>query len=309
MAEKKKIVLLQGGLGAERDVSLATGGAFEAALKELGHDYQVIDAREDLPLRLANAKADVALIALHGKYAEDGIVQSLCEYLKLPYSGSGVLASALCMDKVMSKQIYQQQGIPTAPFEIVDLHESKPREITSGLRFPVVVKPSREGSSVGISIVPTPADLTAAIETAAKYDHFILIEEFVDGHEVSVPVLKGKALIPIEIVPKQGFYDYKNKYTKGSTDYFLPPRFPKEAIAELQAISERVFSVCRLRAYARIDFRVDRSFKPYVMEVNTLPGCTQTSLLPKAAAHEGISFAQVIQTLIDCASLDYRGLK
>jgi len=309
MADKKKVVLIQGGLGAERDVSLATGGAFESALKELGHDYVVIDAREDLPVRLANTQADVALIALHGKYAEDGIVQSLCEYLKIPYSGSGVLASALCMDKVMSKQIFVQHGIPTARFEIVDLNETTIANVKCGLKFPVVVKPSREGSSVGISIVPTPNELRKGLEEAAKYDHYILIEEFIDGHEVSVPILKGKALTPIEIVPKQGFYDYKNKYTKGNTDYYLPPRFPEESVAKLKAITEKVFTACRLRAYARIDYRVDRALNPYVMEVNTLPGCTQTSLLPKAAAHEGISFAQVIQTLIDCASLDYRGLK
>lgn len=313
MAEKKKIVLIQGGMSAERDVSLSTGGAFESALKELGHDYTVIDAREDLPMQLSkckdNGKADIALIALHGKYAEDGIVQSLCEYLKIPYSGSGVLASALGMDKVMCKQIFVQHGIPTARFEIVDLNEMKIDDVKCQLKFPVVVKPSREGSSVGISIVPTASDLKKGLEEAAKYDYYILIEEFIDGHEVSVPILKGKSLTPIEIVPKQGFYDYKNKYTKGNTDYYLPPRFPDEAIAKLKTITEKVFMACRLRAYARIDYRVDRALNPYVMEVNTLPGCTQTSLLPKAAAHEGISFAQVIQTLIDTASLDYRGLK
>lgn len=309
MADKKKIVLIQGGLGAERDVSLATGGAFEAALKELGHDYSVIDAREDLPVRLANSKADVALIALHGKYAEDGTVQGICEYLKIPYSGSGVLASALCIDKIMSKQTFVQHGIPTARFETVDLNETKIADVKCRLNFPVVVKPSREGSSVGISIVPTPGDLKKALEEAAKYGYYILIEEFIDGHEVSVPILKGKALSPIEIVPKHGFYDYKNKYTKGNTDYYLPPRFPEDKVALLKSITEKVFTACRLRAYARIDYRVDRNFNPYVMEVNTLPGCTQTSLLPKAAAHEGMSFAQVIQSLIDCASLDYNGLR
>lgn len=304
-----KIALIQGGMGAERKVSLSTGKAFEAALQELGHQYEIIDAREDLPAQLVNAKADVALIALHGKYAEDGIVQSLCEYLRLPYTGSGVLASALCMDKVMSKQMYVQCGIPTAPFEIVDLHVTKAENVRSDLGFPLVVKPSREGSSVGISIVRSEMDFLPALHLAGQYDHFLLLEKFIAGMEASVPLLKGRALSPIEIVPKQGFYDYANKYTKGTTDYFMPPRIPNERVELLKSISETVFETFRLRAYSRIDFRIDENFNPFVMEVNTLPGCTPTSLLPKAAAHEGIGFSQVIQTLIDCAGLDYQGLK
>jgi D-alanine-D-alanine ligase len=306
---KKRIALIQGGMGAERNVSLATGGAFEAALKELGYPYEIIDAQEDLPVRLANAKADVALIALHGKYAEDGIVQSICEYLRLPYSGSGVLSSALCMDKVLSKQMYVQCGIPTAPFETVDLHFTKATDVRTKLGYPLVVKPSREGSSVGITIVNEEKDFLPAIQLAAQYDHYLLIEKFIAGMEASVPVLKGRALSPIEIVPKSGFYDYKNKYTKGSTDYYMPPRMPADKIELLKSISEKVFETFRLKAYSRIDFRVDEQHNPFVMEVNTLPGCTPTSLLPKAAAHEGISFSQVIQTLIECASLDYKGLK
>jgi D-alanine-D-alanine ligase len=309
MSGKKRIALIQGGMGAERNVSLATGGAFEAALKELGYPYEIIDAQEDLPVRLANAKADVALIALHGKYAEDGIVQSICEYLRLPYSGSGVLSSALCMDKVLSKQMYVQCGIPTAPFETVDLHVTKVTDVRTRLGFPLVVKPSREGSSVGITIVNEEKEFLAAIQLAAQYDHYLLIEKFIAGMEASVPVLKGRALSPIEIVPKSGFYDYKNKYTKGSTDYYMPPRMPADRIELLKSISEKVFETFRLKAYSRIDFRVDENHNPFVMEVNTLPGCTPTSLLPKAAAHEGISFSQVIQTLIECASLDYKGLK
>ena len=309
MSRKMKIALIQGGMGAERNVSLSTGKAFEAALQELGHQYQIIDAQEDLPVQLVNAKADVALIALHGKYAEDGIVQSLCEYLKLPYTGSGVLSSALCMDKVMSKQMYVQCGIPTAPFEIVDLHVTKAQNVRSKLGFPLVVKPSREGSSVGITIVNSETDFLPAIQAAGQYDHYLLLEKFIAGVEASVPLLKGRALCPIEIVPKQGFYDYANKYTIGTTDYFMPPRIPNERVELLKSISETVFETFRLRAYARIDFRIDEHFNPFVMEVNTLPGCTPTSLLPKAAAHEGIGFSQVIQTLIDCAGLDYQGLQ
>jgi len=240
MTTKKKIVLIQGGLGAERNVSLSTGAAFEAALKELGHEYEMIDAQEDLPARLANVKADVALIALHGKYAEDGIVQGICEYLKLPYTGSGVLASAVCMDKVLSKQMYVQYGIPTAPFEVLDLHHIKIEDVSTQIGFPLVVKPSREGSSVGISIVKEPTEFLAALKLAAQYDHHILIEKFIPGLELSVPILKGKALTPIEIEPKLGFYDYNSKYTKGQTDYYMPPRMPDEKIELLK--SRKIFT-------------------------------------------------------------------
>lgn len=308
---KKKVVLLQGGIGAERDVSLSTGKGFEAALKELGYTYQVIDCREDFLEKITEAKnkfkADVALLALHGKYAEDGIVQSICEYIKLPYSGSGVMASALCMDKIYTKQILINHDVPTPDYQTVtkDTLDSFKLE----LDLPVVVKPSREGSSVGVSVVKEKSQLRPALDYAAKYDKYILIEKFIAGMELTIPVFDEKVLTPIEIVPKVDFYDYKNKYTSGRTDYYLPARLDKKALDKAKDYALKAFHLCRLKTYGRIDFRVDQNGNSYIMELNTLPGCTPTSLLPKSAQDCGISFNEMIEILVEKASLDYEGVK
>lgn len=308
---KKRVVLLKGGLGAERDVSLVTAIGFEKALNELGYPYEVIDCREDLLEKLTKAKnnfkAEVALIALHGKYAEDGIVQSICEYIKLPYSGSGVMASALCMDKIFSKQVLINHDVPTPDYQTLEAKDCKKFKLE--IELPVVVKPSREGSSVGISIVKELKDLASALELASQYDNYLLVEKFIAGMELTVPILDGKILTPIEIVPKVDFYDYKNKYTAGRTDYYLPARLDEKSLNKAKDYALKAFQVCRLRCYGRIDFRVDTRGNPYIMEINTLPGCTPTSLLPKSAHDCGISFNQLIEILIERADLDYMGVK
>lgn len=311
MTTKKRVVLLQGGLGAERDVSLVTGQGFQKSLQELGYPFQVVDCREDLLERISLAKhvfkADVALIALHGKYAEDGIVQSICEYMRLPYTGSGVMASALCMDKVFTKEILVNHGIPTPDYQVVQKKDLNSFELQVDL--PVVVKPSREGSSVGVSIVKEKKKLKAAMELASQYDSYILIEKYIAGMELTVPILDNRVLTPIEIVPKVDFYDYKNKYTAGCTDYYLPARLRPEDLEVAKGYALKAFHVCRLRCYGRVDFRVDESGKPYIMEINTLPGCTPTSLFPKAAKDCGVSFNQLIEILIQGADLDYAGVR
>ncbi len=307
---KKKVVLIQGGLGAEREVSLSTGKGFAQALVELGYPHTTIDCKEDFLDQISAAKkqgAEVALLALHGKYAEDGIVQGICEYIKLPYSGSGVFASALCMDKIATKEVLINHGIPTAKYEVVkkiDLAKFKKK-----IAVPLVVKPSREGSSVGVTIVKNDKEMKAALEHAAQYDTNILIEEFIDGMECTVPVLDERVLTPIEIVPKVDFYDYKNKYTAGNTEYIMPPRLDGRVIKQIQDYSLKAFHACRLRNYGRIDFRVDKANRPYVLEINTLPGCTPTSLLPKAARHENINFNKLVEILVERATLDYVGVK
>lgn len=306
--KKKKIALLQGGLSSEREVSLNTGKAFAGALDELSYDYRVIDVQEDLTDVLMKEKPDVALLALHGKYAEDGIVQGICEFLKIPYSGTGVLGSALCMDKVLSKQILGFNSIPTAEFEAVDSRKINFHTYQSKLKTPFVVKPSRDGSSMGISICRDPKDLPAALELASGFDYEILLESFLEGPEVTVPILDDKALTPIEIVPHQGFYDYKNKYTAGNTEYILPPRITPEQVNEVQTLALKAHQVLRARVYSRVDFRFHQG-KAHVLEVNTLPGCTPTSLLPKSAKQDGISFAKVIEILVEKAGLDYAGVR
>lgn len=305
----KKIALISGGMGAEREVSLATGKAFAKALDELKLNYVSIVAGPDLTEQLTSAKPDVALLALHGKYAEDGTVQGICEYLKIPYSGSGVMSSAVCMNKYYCKQILQFHDLPTPKFQIfyskVDQVDNFPLKIS----FPLVTKPSREGSTVGISIVKAEADFAAAVKLAAQYDNEILIEEYIPGTELSCAVFGGKALTPIEIVPKSGYYDYKNKYTAGQTEYILPPRLDANVIENVKKLAFRAHQALQCRMYSRVDFRLNPAGDPYILEINTLPGCTPTSLLPKAAAHEGISFTRLIQTLVEKASLDYEGVR
>lgn len=309
-ANKKKVVLLQGGLSSEREVSLSTGKGFAQALVELGYPFDVIDCKEDLLVQITAAKrngAEVALLALHGKYAEEGIAQSICEYVKLPYSGSGILGSALCMDKVFTKEVLANHKIPIAHHQLANKQELNKFHLE--LPLPVVVKPSRDGSSVGITIVNEQSQLKDALEEAAKYDQYILVEEFIPGVELTVPILDEKVLTPIEIVPKTDFYDYKNKYTAGRTDYIMPARLAESVLKRTCEIALQAFHACRLRCYARVDFRVTSDGRPYVLEINTLPGCTPTSLLPKSAAHSGISFNQLVEILVERATLDYAGVK
>lgn len=305
----KNVALVVGGMGSERDVSLSTGKGFEQALIELGVNYQVIDAQQDFPLQLMQSGCDCVLLALHGKYAEDGVVQGVCEYLKIPYSGSGVLTSALCMNKLVTKQLFAQNGIPTPEFQLVDLKLEKLENAEIFIQAPCVVKPSREGSSVGVTICQSNLEVRAAIEEAAKYDHLVIIERFIKGVELTVPILEGKTLTPIEIEPKTRFYDYKNKYTEGATEYYLPARVDEHVIENLKITTEKIYHIFNINTYARVDYMLDENGKEYCIEINTLPGCTPTSLVPKAAKYDGISFNDFILKLINGARLDYEGLK
>ncbi len=308
MSKHPKVALLSGGMSAEREVSLATGRAFAEALRQLKYDFVEIDAQEDLAARLLAEKPGVVLLALHGKYAEDGTVQGLCEYLKIPYTGTGVLGSALCMDKVLSKQLAKANGIPTADFEFLQADHKDFKNYQTALAYPVVVKPSREGSSVGVSICHSPDELPRALALAAASDKEILIEVYLEGPEITVPILANKALTPIEIRPKKGFYDYKNKYTSGCTEYLLPPQISLSQIEHLQQLALKTHNLLRARVYSRVDFRLHKG-NPFLLEVNTLPGCTPTSLLPKSAAFDGIEFKEVVRTLVERATLDYEGVR
>ena len=308
MKNMKKIALIQGGLGAERDVSYVTGQSFAGALKELGYPFEVVEADEKLPVTLAQSGADVALLAVHGKYAEDGIVQALCEYLKIPYTGAGVLSSALCMDKAFSKQVFQYHQIPTPTFVVWGEEDQELKRLP--FAFPWVIKPSREGSSLGIHIVENQEDFSSKFREALQYDRFVLVESLIKGMEVTVPVWLGRPLTAIEIAPKTDFFNYENKYTKGCTDYHVPARLDVETLDLCRELAVKACESCRVRTYGRVDFMVsEEGSQPYVLEINTLPGFTPTSLLPMSAQHEGVSFVELVRELIEHASLDYAGVK
>lgn len=307
------IALIQGGLSSEREVSLKTGAAFERSLKNLNLEYVVLDAGADFPTQISKIKnIKCALLALHGKYGEDGTIQGILEYLKIPYTGSGVMASALAMNKLATKQILTHWGVPNAEFGVLNFKTSSEADIKLEIQkiikkvgIPLVVKPMQEGSAVGVTIVHEEKQVQEAIQAAVKYDRQILIEKYIPGMEITVPIWFGKALPIIEIKPKSEFYDYKRKYTAGQTEYVLPAPLKPEVQKKCEQYAIETFLATGCRHYARVDIRVTPEGNPFVLEINTLPGCTETSLFPKSAAKVGISFDEMIKTLIDNATLDY----
>jgi len=299
--KEKKIAVLLGGMSSERDVSLRTGRAVLNALLELGYRAEAIDAGRDLAERLRESGAEVAFIALHGRYGEDGTVQGLLELLGIPYTGSGVLASSVAMDKVVTKQLLLQHGVATPAFAV--LHEGDdPAAVELPAAFPLVVKPAREGSTIGVTIANDRAAFDQGIEEALKLDDLVLIEEFIRGDEVTVGVLEGEALPVIQVVPKSGFYDYASKYTAGQTEYLLPAPQSETITRRLQEAALKACRALGCRGGARVDFMI-RGGEIYCLEVNTIPGMTETSLLPKAAGHAGISFGALTERILLGAGL------
>lgn len=297
-----RVGVLMGGLSAEREVSLKSGAAVLKALLESGFDAVAIDVGRDLAGRLTGERIEVAFVCLHGRYGEDGSVQGLLELMGIPYTGSGVLASALAMDKIFAKKIFAASGMTITPYVVMRPGD----EIdASSLPFPlpVVVKPSREGSSVGVSIVKRPEDLQAAAETAFRYDREILVEKYVKGREIQVGILDGTAIGAIEIVPKNEFYDFESKYTDGMAIHILPAPLPPKQYADLLEAGEKAHFCLGCSGYSRVDFIVTDAGDAYVLEVNTLPGMTALSLLPEIAQGAGISFAELVKRIILSAAL------
>jgi D-alanine-D-alanine ligase len=249
-------------------------------------------------------KVECAFLALHGRFGEDGTVQGMLELMRIPYTGSGVLASALALHKIMAKKVFLCENIPTPPFEVLGRKGiEKNSRRTSSLSLPVVVKPAREGSTIGISIVKKEEDLLPALKEAGKYDDEILLEKFMEGKEITVGVLEDLPLPVIEIVPKSGFYDYHSKYTKGETQYLIPAPMSREKYLYAQEISFKAFKALGCSGCARIDLMTDAEENPFVIDVNTMPGMTETSLLPKAASYAGIPFEDLVERILLKASL------
>ena len=299
----RKVGVFLGGVSAEREVSLRTGAAAAAALRRLGCDVREIDIREDWLGTVRDANVDVAFLALHGRFGEDGCIQAACELARLPYTGSGVAASAIAMSKLLGKRMAASAGVPCAPdvvFEGADLSGAKPPDFG----FPLVVKPDREGSTVGISIVRDPSLWEAALSEASRHDRRVLVEGFIPGREITVGILNGKVLPSIEIVPKSGFYDYRSKYTAGQTEYVIPVPMDRDILLRASEYTRRAARVMGLRGAARLDYRVDPAGNVFFLEANTIPGMTETSLLPKAAKFDGLSFDDLVAEILSDAGLE-----
>jgi D-alanine-D-alanine ligase len=302
--KKKRVGVMMGGFSREREISLKTGKAIQKALTEKGYMVIPIDVGDDIAEKLIKEKIECAFLALHGRFGEDGTIQGMLELMKIPYTGSGVLASALAMHKIMSKKFFICEKIPTPRFEAFQregIKRDPPQRVS--LPLPVVVKPAREGSTIGVSIVQKDEDLVPALKEAGQYDEEVLVEEFMKGKEITVGILEDIPLPVIEIVPQSGFYDYRSKYTKGETQYILPAQIPREKYLYAQEISLKAFRRLGCSGVARVDLMTDENENPFVIDVNTMPGMTETSLLPKAASYAGIPFEDLVERILLGASL------
>ncbi len=304
--KNKRIAVVMGGPSAEREVSLNTGHGILAALQEKGYDAVGIDLEPRRFIeQLRDAGTQVVFIAIHGKYGEDGLLQGALELLGIPYTGSGVLASALAMDKGFTKRLFLQAGISTPDSRLYTAADAKARplarEIIDAFGLPVVIKPATQGSSIGVTIVEAEETLAVALDTAFGYDDHVLIEQFIKGKELTVAILGGdtpRALPVIEIAPHSGRYDYTSKYTKGATEYLCPAPLDAATTQAVQREALAAFTLLGCRGVSRVDVMLDTDNKPYVLEINTIPGMTATSLVPKAAAAAGISFADLCEQIL-----------
>ncbi len=295
----KKIGVLLGGASAERDVSLRSGTAVYNALKGLGYNAVPIDAGADICSVLQKEAIEIAFLVLHGGWGEDGSIQGMLEVLGIPYTGSGVLASALAMDKEASKKAFLYHGVPVPPFVVID-KRSAGRHGEPGLSFslPWVVKPATEGSSIGVSIIKDKNDFTHALEKAFTFGPRALVEKYIEGREVQIGILNDKILGGVEVRPSLEFYSYEAKYTAGLTEYILPPALESGVYKEACSKALAAHMALGCKGATRVDLRIDNEGNPFVLEVNTIPGMTETSLMPKIAQHAGFDFPGLIEEIL-----------
>jgi D-alanine-D-alanine ligase len=306
---RPKVVVLKGGVSAEREVSLVTGAQVEAALDEAGLPVVCVDtSAPDFIDRIRDSGADVAFICLHGRFGEDGTIQGLLELIGMPYVGSGVLSSAMAMDKWISKLVFQAAGVPTPEALLVERGDDWDVEsVISAIGEHAVVKPSREGSAIGVTIVHEAAGLPEAMRIAFEHDDAVVIEQFVEGVEITVGVVgtdEPIALPTLEIVPEHDFYDYESKYLPGMSTHIIPARLPEDVRELSKAIALEAHKALGCVGVSRVDLIVPDGGAPSVLEVNTIPGMTTTSLLPEAAQAAGIEFPDLCARLVTDA-IDY----
>lgn len=304
---KQKIAVLKGGRSLERNVSLKSGRRVEKALAELGYKVEAIDVDAHLVRKLKELKPDAVFIAMHGRGGEDGTVQELLDILGIPYTGSDVLPSLRCMDKVLSKHIFVADGIPTPPFyafnrdafQELGAADTLPI-IGEELGFPIVVKPAAQGSALGIRFAHNVDELPAALISAFSFDDKVLLEKYVKGRELAVSIIgsEPRALPVVEAIPKTEFFDFESRYTAGKTDYVVPAEIPGAVTSEAMGISLKVFDVLHCSGFGRVDIIMDENNGLHVLEINTIPGLTETSLMPMAAEADGLSFNEMIEEVM-----------
>lgn len=300
-----KVGVIMGGTSSERDISLLTGQEMIANLDRSKYKVIPIELNSKRDLIDKSDGIDVALLALHGKYGEDGTVQGTLESLGIPYTGCGVLASSVCMDKDMSKQLMRQAGVLTGDWLQVNRMQDLSSVAVQHLTYPVVVKPNSGGSSIGTQIVHEPSALPAAVEAALAWDDSVMIEQYIEGEEITCAIVDGKMLPVISIRANAAFFDYAAKYDDNGADEQIV-QLPSELHQRVEAAALTCYNVLKCSVYARVDMLI-RDGVPYVLEVNTLPGLTRNSLLPKSAAAAGISFAKLLDTIIDLSLKERSG--
>ncbi len=293
-----KVGVLLGGLSKEREISIKTGTAIADALSERGYRVETLDVSKDICADLLSRKIEVAFIALHGRWGEDGTIQGLLEILQIPYTGSGVMASAVAMDKVTSKRLFLEAGLPTPAYAVLESPVS-----VSPLPLPVVVKPASEGSTIGVTIVRSGEAWPTALTEAFRLDRKVLVEAFIEGKEITASILNGKPLPLIHIEPKEGFYDYTSKYTPGKTLYHVPASLGPATESLIKDLAVKAYETLGCEGCARVDMILSENEGPTILEVNTIPGMTPTSLVPKAAAAVGMTFGDLAEAILNDASL------
>ncbi|MEN6460805.1 MAG: D-alanine--D-alanine ligase [Syntrophomonas sp.] len=307
--QKCKVVVIMGGESSEREVSLRSGQAVFNALKTKGYDVEALDINANSAYELKQIKPDVAFLALHGKKGEDGTVQGMLEILGIPYTGPGVACSAICMNKVLTKKMFSYENIPTADFVILtksslNNDDKAIKNVVEKIGLPMVIKASTQGSSIGTYIVRQENDILPAIQKALAYDQEILIEKFIDGIEITASIIgnENPVVLPvIEITSENEFYDFESKYTPGMCHHIIPARISKEINEKIKNISEKVYTSLGCRGFSRVDFIIDQNGNPYVLEVNTIPGMTEMSLVPDAARAVAISFEDLVEKIVELA--------
>ena len=303
-----RVAVLLGGYSAEREISLKTGNAVLKALQQIGVEAYPLDPRDDGLDALVAGNYDRVWNALHGRVGEDGVIQSFLQLHNIPYTGCGVMSSAIAMDKLRTKLIWSALGLPVAKHEMVTtgyLSDEQASNLLATLNGCVMVKPIREGSSVGMAKASSIASLKSAVELAKQYDSEIMLEQWVDGEEFTVAILHGKALPSIRLQTPNTFYDFKAKYQSSETEYFCPSGLSEEKEKELAALAEKAFHSLNCAGWARIDFLRDRTTGAWVLlEANTVPGMTETSLVPKAAKVAGLSFEELTLEILQTSFVD-----